>query len=54
MACLSPDLSLRERTPPCHCEERTHFVIARSVATWQSRGLNDVPFGNEIATLRSQ
>ena len=33
---------------------RTQFVIARSEATWQSRWLNDVSFGNEIATLRSQ
>ena len=33
---------------------RTHFVIARSEATWQSRRLNDGSYGNEIATLRSQ
>ncbi len=33
---------------------RTRFVIARSVATWQCRRLSDDPFGDEIATLRSQ
>ena len=33
---------------------RTHFVIARSVATWQSRRVSDVCSGDEIATLRSQ
>ena len=33
---------------------RTHFVIARSVATWQCRRSSGPPFGDEIATLRSQ
>ncbi len=33
---------------------RTQFVIARSAATWQSRWLNVVSFGDDIATLRSQ
>ena len=33
---------------------RTQFVIARSVATWQSRWEQGRRYGNEIATLRSQ
>ena len=33
---------------------RTHFVIARSVATWQSRRASGVCSGDEIAALRSQ
>ena len=33
---------------------RTHFVIARSGATRQSRWVSDVCSGDEIATLRSQ
>ena len=33
---------------------RTHFVIARSAATWQSRWGKKRHYDNGIATLRSQ
>ncbi len=33
---------------------RTHFVIARNAATWQSRCLRIRRSAGEIATLRSQ
>ena len=33
---------------------RTHFVIARSEATWRSRSRSSVPCPNEIVALRSQ
>ena len=37
-----------------HSLMRTQFVIARSAATWRSRRLNHVSYGDEIAALRSQ
>lgn len=33
---------------------RTQFVIVKSAATWRSRRLNHVSYGDEIAALRSQ
>ena len=63
LGCVAPPLADRHSQPhhviPAKAGiqkrlTRTQFVIARSAATWQSRRVSDICFGNEIATLRSQ